>query len=211
MDQTPHSSDTTLPANGILRLSGLEARIVERIAPTLEDMGFELVRLSVLGHETPTVQVMADRSNGALITVDDCEQISHAVGAVLDVDDPIPGAWMLEVSSAGIDRPLTRPKDWERYAGHLVRLEMDVAIDGRKRFAGRVLGLRGQSALIRLDNGDEVLLPLLDMRKARLVLTDELIEASAALAEASEEGEEGKNGKKGRVPKLNPKKPGKKN
>lgn len=174
-------------------------------------MGFELVRLSVLGHETPTVQVMADRSNGALITVDDCEQISHAVGAVLDVDDPIPGAWMLEVSSAGIDRPLTRPKDWERYAGHLVRLEMDVAIDGRKRFAGRVLGLRGQSALIRLDNGDEVLLPLLDMRKARLVLTDELIEASAALAEASEEGEEGKNGKKGRVPKLNPKKPGKKN
>lgn len=194
-----------------MRLSGLEARIVERIAPTLEDLGFELVRLSVLGHETPTVQVMADRSNGALISVEDCEQISHAVGAVLDVDDPIPGAWMLEVSSAGIDRPLTRPKDWERYAGHLVRLEMDVALEGRKRFAGVILGLRGQSACIRLDGGEEVLLPLLEMRKARLVLTDELIDASAELAGLSEESDEGKSGKKGRVPKLNPKKPGKKN
>lgn len=203
-------SHDELPANGILRLSGLEARIVERIAPTLEDLGFELVRLSILGHETPTVQIMADRSNGALISVEDCEQISHAAGAVLDVDDPIPGAWTLEVSSSGIDRPLTRPKDWERYAGHLVRVEMDMAIEGRKRFAGTVIGLRGQSGLIRLDSGGEILLSLLDMRKARLVLTDELIEASATLAGLSEEDGIEKRDKKGRVPKLNPKKPGKK-
>ncbi|MXV43856.1 ribosome maturation factor RimP [Saccharibacter sp. 17.LH.SD] len=194
-----------------MRLSGLEARIAERITPTLEDLGFDLVRLSVLGRETPTVQVMADRSNGSLITVEDCEQISHAVGAVLDVDDPIPGAWMLEVSSAGIDRPLTRPKDWERFSGHLARIEMDIPLEGRKRFAGIVLGIRDRNGILRLDNGEEVELPLLEMRKARLVLTDELIEASAALSGIVQDSEDEKNGKKGRIPKLNPKKPGKKN
>ena len=83
---------------------------------------------------------MADRADGALITVEDCEAISHAVGAVLDVDDPIPGAWTLEVSSAGIDRPLTRRKDWNRFAGHLARAETVVPVDGRKRFSGVVLG-----------------------------------------------------------------------
>ena len=103
--------------------TGLEARLADVIAPTLGDMGYELVRVAVLGRERPTVQIMADRADGALITVEDCEAISHAVGAVLDVDDPIPGAWTLEVSSAGIDRPLTRVKDWNRFAGHLARAE----------------------------------------------------------------------------------------
>ncbi|MCX5619515.1 MULTISPECIES: ribosome maturation factor RimP [Bombella] len=190
------------------RLSGLEARIAERIAPTLLDMGYELVRLSVLGHETPTVQVMADRADGSLISVDDCEQISHAVGAVLDVDDPIPGAWMLEVSSAGIDRPLTRAKDWERFAGHLAKVELDTPIEGRKRFAGIVLGMQDECGLLRLDDGQDVALPLDDMRKARLVLTDELIEASAALAGIVPEDEAGS--KPRRAPKLKPKKPGRK-
>ncbi len=198
-------------AHGIRRLSGLEARIADRIAPTLADMGYELVRLSVLGHETPTVQVMADRADGSLINVDDCEQISHAVGAVLDVDDPIPGAWMLEVSSAGIDRPLTRAKDWERFAGHLAKVELEVPLDGRKRFSGIVLGMREGCGLLRLDDGQEVALPLDDMRKARLVLTDELIEASAALAGVAQEEEAEDDGKKRRAPKLKPKKPGKKN
>ena len=81
-------------------------------------MGYELVRVAVLGRERPTVQVMADRADGSLITVGDCEQISHDVSAAIDVDDPIPGAWTLEVSSAGIDRPLTRVKDWNRFSGH---------------------------------------------------------------------------------------------
>ncbi len=142
-------------------------------------MGFELVRVAVLGREHPTVQIMADRADGELITVEDCEAISHAVSAILDVDDPMPGAWELEVSSAGIDRPLTRVKDWNRFAGHLAKAEVGVPVDGRKRFAGVVLGANAQVARMRLDDGTEVALPLADMRKARLVLTDALIEATA--------------------------------
>ena len=120
--------------------TSLEARLAAIVAPTLEGMGYELVRVAVLGRDRPTVQVMADRADGSQITVADCEAISHALGAVLDVEDPIPGAWSLEVSSAGIDRPLTRAKDWNRFAGHLARAETVVPIDGRKRFSGVVLG-----------------------------------------------------------------------
>lgn len=183
--------------------TGLEARIAERIAPTLADLGYEIVRVSVIGRETPTVQVMADRADGSLISVEDCERISHAVGAVLDVDDPLPGAWMLEVSSAGIDRPLTRPKDWERFAGHLAKLELDLPRDGRKRFSGTVLGLRDGQALMRLDDGTDAAFPLSEIRRARLVLTDALIEASAALA-----GLPAGEGDAPRAPKLKPVKPG---
>jgi ribosome maturation factor RimP len=160
-------------------LTGLDARIAAAIAPTLVAMGYELVRVAVLGKERPTVQVMADRADGSLIAVEDCEAISHAVGAVLDVDDPIPGAWNLEVSSAGIDRPLTRPKDWNRFAGHLARAEVAIPVDGRKRFSGIVLGAADGAARMRLDDGTEVSLPLQDIRKARLVLTDALIEATS--------------------------------
>jgi ribosome maturation factor RimP len=149
------------------------------VGPTLGDMGFELVRVAVLGRERPTVQVMADRADGALITVEDCEAISHAVGAVLDVDDPIHTEWTLEVSSAGIDRPLTRVKDWNRFAGHLARAETNMPIGGRKRFAGIVLGAEAGMAKLRLDDGSEVALPLADMKKAKLVLTDALIAATA--------------------------------
>jgi ribosome maturation factor RimP len=158
---------------------GLEAKIAASIAPTLADMGYELVRVAVLGRERPTVQIMADRADGALITVEDCESITHAVGAVLDVDDPIPGAWTLEVSSAGIDRPLTRVKDWNRFAGHVARAETIAPVDGRKRFSGVVLGADETVARMRLDDGSEVALPLADIRRARLVLTDALIAATA--------------------------------
>ncbi|RFD21051.1 ribosome maturation factor RimP [Komagataeibacter melaceti] len=171
-------------------LTGLDARIAAMIGPALTDMGFDLVRVAVLGRESPTVQIMADRADGSLITIEDCEQISHAVGAILDVDDPLPGAWTLEVSSAGIDRPLTRAKDWERFAGHLARAEMNMPIDGRKRFAGIVLGVRDGHGLMRLDDGTEVALPFADMRKARLVLTDELIEASARMMQPAPASEE---------------------
>ena len=169
-------------------------------------MGFELVRLSVLGRETPTIQVMADRADGTLINVDDCQQISHVVGAVLDVDDPIPGAWTLEVSSAGIDRPLTRAKDWERFAGHIAKAELDLPMDGRKRFSGTVLGLRDGAALMRLDDGSEVALPLENIRKARLILTDALIEASATMMGVQDEESDAPRPK---TPKLNPLRPGK--
>jgi ribosome maturation factor RimP len=143
-------------------------------------MGFELVRVAVLGRERPTVQVMADRSDGSQLTVADCEQISHDVSAAIDVDDPIPGAWTLEVSSAGIDRPLTRIKDWNRFAGHFARVETLFPQNGRKRFAGVVLGADDEAARLRLDDGLEVVIRHPDIRRAKLVLTDALIEATAA-------------------------------
>ncbi len=156
----------------------LENRLAGLCAPTLADMGYDLVRLSVLGRERPTVQVMADRADGSLIGVDDCEAISRAIGAVLDVEDPMPGAWQLEVGSAGIDRPLTRVKDWNRFSGHAARVEMLVPQDGRKRFTGLVLGADGMTACLRLGDGSEVSLPLAQIRRAKLVLTDALIEAT---------------------------------
>jgi ribosome maturation factor RimP len=159
--------------------AGLESRLAAIVAPTLEGMGYELVRVAVLGRERPTVQVMADRADGSQITVADCEAISHALGAVLDVEDPIPGAWSLEISSAGIDRPLTRAKDWNRFAGHLARAETATPIGGRRRFSGVALGADAAGARLRLEDGNEIVLPLESIRRAKLVLTDALIAATA--------------------------------
>lgn len=161
------------------KAGGLEQRIGAAIGPTLEHMGYELVRVLVLGRDRPTVQIMADRADGSLIAVGDCERISHAVSAVLDVDDPLPGRWTLEVSSAGIDRPLTRVKDWNRFAGHQARVEMLGPVEGRRRFTGLVLGADAQAARLRLEDGGDVILPHADMRRAKLLLTDALIAATA--------------------------------
>ena len=158
----------------------LDARLAAVIEPLLAHLGYELVRVAVLGRERPTVQVMADRADGALIGVEDCETISHAVGAALDVEDPLPGAWTLEVSSAGIDRPLTRVKDWVRFAGHLARVELLAPLDDRRRFTGIVLGADELEARLRLDDGAEIAVPLAAVRRAKLVLTDALIEATAS-------------------------------
>jgi ribosome maturation factor RimP len=158
----------------------LESKLAAIIQPRLELMGFDLVRVAVLGRERPTVQVMADRADGSQITVEDCQQISHDISAAIDVDDPIPGAWTLEVSSAGIDRPLTRIKDWNRFAGHLARVETFFPQNGRKRFSGVVLGADEDGGRLRLDDGSEVVIRHPDIRRAKLVLTDALIEATAA-------------------------------
>jgi ribosome maturation factor RimP len=157
----------------------LEAKLTAIVAPRLETMGFELVRVAVLGRERPTVQVMADRADGNLISVEDCEQISRYLSSVFDVEDLIPGAWNLEVSSAGVDRPLTRVKDWNRFAGHLARVDMLSPVDGRKRFSGIVLGADENFGKLRLDDGTEAALPLRDVRRAKLVLTDALIAFTA--------------------------------
>jgi ribosome maturation factor RimP len=157
----------------------LEARIAAIVEPTLTDMGYELVRVAVSGREHLTLQIMADRTDGTPITIQDCEDISYALGAVLDVEDPIRSAWNLEISSPGIDRPLTRPKDWNRFAGHLARAETTFPIAGRRRFSGIALGADDHAARLRLDDGSEVMLPLADIRRAKLVLTEALIAATA--------------------------------
>ncbi len=168
--------DSTEPS---VQHTTLEARISEEIGQTLAYMGYEIVRVSVLGRDRPTVQVMADRADGSLISIEDCERINDVVSATLDVADLIKTAWTLEVSSAGIDRPLTRVKDWNRFAGHEARAELLAPLDGRKRFSGIVLGADEKVARMRLDDGTEVALPLGELRRAKLVLTDALIAATA--------------------------------
>ncbi|WP_280985066.1 ribosome maturation factor RimP [Commensalibacter intestini] len=155
----------------------LDRRIAALIEPTLIDMGYEIVRIMILGKTALTLQIMVDRADGSLINVEDCEQISHAVSAILDVDDPIEAAWTLEVSSAGIDRPLVRPKDWNRFSGHLAKAETMIPVEGRRRFSGIALGADDEFARMRLDDGAEVALPFSEIRKAKLVLTDALIDA----------------------------------
>jgi len=150
------------------------------VAPSLGDLGYELVRVAITGKDNPTVQIMVDRADGVQIGIEDCEACSHAISAVLDVADPIKGNWTLEVSSPGIDRPLTRAKDWNRFVGHQARAEVAMPINGRKRFTGVVLGADLEAARMRLDDGSEISLPMLDIRRARLVLTDALIAATAA-------------------------------
>ncbi|MDB5370951.1 MAG: ribosome maturation factor RimP [Roseomonas sp.] len=170
---------------------GLEARIAKTIAPTLSAMGYEIVRVLIQGKQTPTVQIMADRMDGRPIGVDDCTAISHAAGAVLDVDDPFTKEWHLEVSSPGIDRPLTRTKDWVRFIGQLATAEMSVPFEGRRRFRGFILGADDDAVRLKLDDGGEITLPRPDMRRAKLVMTDELIAATAAEAGVEQDGDEG--------------------
>ncbi len=156
----------------------LEGRLAELVSPTLEAMGYELVRVATTGGTRPTVQVMAERNDGRAMGVEDCAAISRALGAVLDVADPLPGAWELEVSSPGIDRPLARAKDWNRFAGHLARVELALPVAGRKRMSGIVLGADDRAARLKLDDGQEAVVPLEAIRRARLVLTEALIQAT---------------------------------
>jgi ribosome maturation factor RimP len=142
-------------------------------------MGFEVVRVLLMGGQRPTLQVMAERVDHRAMTVEQCAEISHTVSALLDVADPIPGAYRLEVTSPGIDRPLTRRADYERFAGFEARLETVAPIDDRRRFRGRLLGLSGDDVRIRLAEGERTI-PLAAIKKAKLVLTDELLAAAQA-------------------------------
>jgi ribosome maturation factor RimP len=154
-------------------------RVEKMIEPALVDMGYELVRVQMFGLKRPTLQIMAERADGSPMNVDDCANISHAVSALLEVEDPIRDAYTLEVSSPGIDRPLVRPRDFERHTGYEARIEMQGLIDGRRRFQGRILGLA--DGIVRLDAKDgEIGLPIDDIQSAKLVMTDELLAAAAA-------------------------------
>jgi len=146
------------------------------IEPSLEAMGYRLVRVAFLGAKRATLQIMAERIDEAPMTVDDCTEISRSVSALLDVADPIAEAYMLEVSSPGIDRPLTRPEDYDRFAGFEARIELGRPLDGRKRFRGRLLGRADSEVRIVAETG-EVRLPFADIAKAKLVITDDLLAA----------------------------------
>ena len=157
----------------------LPARVATVAEPVIEQLGYRLVRVKVSAAEGCTVQIMAERPDGSM-TVEDCELISRALSPVLDVADPIDRAYRLEISSPGIDRPLVRKSDFDRYAGHLVKIEMEVPVNGRKRFRGEISGTEGEAARIRRDDAAEgeeadVLLPIEEMSEAKLVLTDDLV------------------------------------
>jgi ribosome maturation factor RimP len=152
-------------------------QVTELIEPTLRDMGLELVRVLVSGGQRPTLQIMVERGDHAPTTLDDCAEVSRAVSALLDVADPLPGAYRLEVTSPGIDRPLVRRADYERFAGFEARLETELPIDGRRRFRGRLLGVAGDQVRLALPEGEQSL-PLDAIKKAKLVLTDDLLAAA---------------------------------
>ena len=151
--------------------------IAQAVEPSLEAMGYRLVRVVVTSGHRPTLQLMAERLNDQPMTVDDCAEISHSVSALLDVADPIAGSYNLEVSSPGIDRPLVRPEDYDRFSGFEARIELAHPLDGRRRFRGRLLGTSGGGVRLATEAG-EVSLPLADVARAKLLLTDELLEAA---------------------------------
>jgi len=158
---------------------GLSARVATIAEPVIESLGYRLVRVKVSASEGCTVQIMTERPDGSM-TVEDCEIVSRALSPVLDMADPIERAYRLEISSPGIDRPLVRKSDFDRYAGHLVKIEMEIPVNGRKRFRGQLAGTEGNAARICRDDAapDEaadVLLPIDEMNEAKLVLTDGLV------------------------------------
>lgn len=164
----------------IVSESGIEARVAHIVEPAIEDLGFRLVRIVMSGRDGLTLQIMAERPDGTM-TVEDCETISRNISPLLDVEDPIDRDYHLEVSSPGIDRPLVRRSDFERWAGHLAKIELARLVAGRKRYKGTLTGVEDGAARIKLDAPppdapDTVLLPLADIAEARLVLTDALIQ-----------------------------------
>jgi ribosome maturation factor RimP len=183
----------TIDANGEPRLiaeQGIAARVAAISEPVLAGIGYRLIRVKISGLDGCTVQVMAERSVGTM-TVEDCEAVSRALSPVLDVADPIDRPYRLEVSSPGMDRPLVRRSDFARFAGHRIKVEMAVAIDGRRRFRGVLLGVQDGAVRLRRDDAapgeaDEVLLPIEEMAEAKLVLTDSLIAESLRRGKAAE-------------------------
>jgi ribosome maturation factor RimP len=161
---------------------GIAARVAAIAEPVLAGLGYRLVRVRVSGTSGCTVQIMAERPDGTM-NIDDCEVASRALSPVFDTEDPIDREYRLELSSPGIDRPLVRRSDFERYAGHDMKVEMAYAVEGRKRFKGALLGVEGDAARLRRKDAaegeqPEVLLPIADMAEARLVLTDALVTES---------------------------------
>jgi ribosome maturation factor RimP len=161
--------------------TGLAARIAAIAGPVLSGLGFRLVRVRVSGRDGCTVQIMAEKPDGTF-SIEDCELASRTLSPALDVEDPIESSYRLELSSPGIDRPLVRRSDFERHAGHEIKVEMSVGVAGRKRFRGTLLGAEGGAAKIeyqdRAGARETAALPFDDIAEARLVLTDALVAQS---------------------------------
>ncbi len=174
------STDVNVGDDRIIRESGIDARVASIVLPVLRGVGFRLVRVRLSSQNGLTLQIMAERDDGTM-TVEDCEEVSHAVSPALDVADPIEKAYHLEVSSPGIDRPLVRKSDFSDWAGHLVKLETSIMVAERKRFRGRIAEAGENDVLIERDApgnaGDEptIRVPYEAIAEARLVLTDDLI------------------------------------
>jgi ribosome maturation factor RimP len=186
----PGSAEAELLAEPRLVVEpGVAARVSAIAGPVLQQMGYRLVRIRISGEAGCTVQIMAERADGSM-QIEDCEAISRALSPVLDVADPIDRAYRLEISSPGIDRPLVRRSDFARFAGHLAKIEMAVAHQGRKRFRGRLSGVEDDAVRLRRDDAPagadaDVLLVMEDIAEARLVLTDELIAESMRRGKAA--------------------------
>jgi ribosome maturation factor RimP len=170
--------------------------LIELLDPVAEAAGYEIVRLRLMGGNTRRLQIMAEQPDGSM-DVDDCARLSRAVSEVLDAADPIAGEYLLEVSTPGIDRPLTRLKDFQTFEGYEVRLELDRLAEGRKRFRGQLAGVEDQNIGINLEEQPDatVYVPFAWITEAKLILTDELMkrgadERAARLAEQSPEGDE---------------------
>ncbi|WP_138935774.1 ribosome maturation factor RimP [Roseovarius arcticus] len=159
--------------NDLIAKAAIDRRLAEIITPVIEDMGFDLVRVRLMGGKYHTLQIMAERPEGG-IEVDDCARISTAVSATLDVEDPLAEAYTLEVSSPGIDRPLTMLKHFAAFEGYEAKIETNDLIDGRKRFKGMLAGVEGNEVLINVEEGT-IGLQFDWLADAKLVLTDELI------------------------------------
>lgn len=187
-------------ANRLVQETGQDARIAAVVAPIAEDMGFRLVRARLYDNSGLTLQIMAERPDGSM-SVQDCESLSRALSPVLDVEDPVPQTYSLEVSSPGIDRPLVRRSDFELWAGHVAKLETEQMVNGRRRFKGTILQVEGDELIMRRDDApkDEdqnYSIPLSAIATARLILTDELIrdalKRDKALREANGVDNDGK-------------------
>ena len=147
--------------------------ITHTIEPALTEMGYELVRISVQGKELQTLQIMAERSDRQEMSLDDCSRISQTASALLDVADPFPGKWVLEVSSPGIDRPLVKLADYDRFKGQTAKIELAEEIEGRRRFKGILKGIQGEQVLMDFE-GTELQLPFSQIQHAKLTLPEEI-------------------------------------
>lgn len=179
MSETTQPFDDHTADARLVKEEGLDARVAAVVAPTIEDMGFRLVRARVFDHNGLTMQIMAERSDGTM-SVNDCEAVSKALSPVLDVEDPVAQAYNLEISSPGIDRPLVRRSDFVTWTGHTAKIETAYLVDGRKRWRGHLIAIEGDNLIMRRDNAakgeeTEACIPLQAISAANLVLTDELI------------------------------------